>query len=443
MNRFTYDGRVLRTSLIGLAVLLSILTLVVSGAQREPTPASGLAAFAIRAGRLVDGRGGTASDVVIRVANGRIVSVGSAPGRVDYDLSALTIMPGLIDVHEHIQTHFDTSDRLDLRDDGSSEVAFYAAGNAWLDLQGGFTTIQSVGAAVDLRLRAAIERGEVAGPRVLTSVRQITYLTGSVNNQTAATPAQLREAVRKTRDDGADLVKLQASTSLRDGGTSTMTAEQLEAACGEARTLGLRTLVHAYGADAIIAAVRAGCNQVEHGTFASDEALRLMAERGTYFDPNIGLVLQNYLANKPRFLGIGNFTERAFAFMEETLPRGTEMFRRALKVPGLKMVHGTDASAGAHGRNAEELIYRVKEGGQAPMDAIVTATSRSAESMRLGGQIGTIAPGMQADIIATDRNPLQDITAVRRVTFVMKGGTVFKNEVPASPQPGATRRTNE
>ena len=198
---------------LAAAVVACLVPLGADGPPRQAPPTPAPAAFSIRAGRLVDGRGGTASNVVIRVANGRIVSVGSAPGRVDYDLSALTVMPGLIDVHEHIQTHFDTADRLDLRDDGSSEVAFYAAGNAWLDLQGGFTTVQSVGAAVDLRLRAAIERGEVAGPRVLTSVRQITYVTGSANPQIAATPAQLREAVRKTRDDGADLIKLQASTA--------------------------------------------------------------------------------------------------------------------------------------------------------------------------------------------------------------------------------------
>jgi imidazolonepropionase-like amidohydrolase len=205
--------------------------------------------------------------------------------------------------------------------------------------------------------------------------------------------------------------------------------------------LGKRTIVHAQGPEGAKAAVLAGCTAVEHGNRLTDEVIRLMAQHGTYFDSNNHLMIHNYLENKARFLGIGNYTEEGFAFMERGLVSGNESFKRALAAH-VKMVFGTDATAGAHGRNAEELIYRVKDGGQQPMDAIVTATSRSAESLRLGDRIGTIAPGMEADIIAVDGNPLQDITAVRRVTFVMKGGKVFKNEVPAS-SPGATsRRTN-
>ena len=189
-------------------------------------------------------------------------------------------------------------------------------------------------------------------------------------------------------------------------------------------------MVHAHSPESMLRAARARCTTVEHGGLANPEALRALADAGIYFDPNIGLVTQNYLENKARFLGIGNYTEEGFAYMERGLAPGNDSFKRALAAK-VKMVFGTDATAGAHGRNAEELIYRVREGGQAPMDAIVTATSRSAESMRLGDQIGTIAPGMQADIIATDGNPLVDITAVRRVVFVMKGGKVYKNEVHA------------
>jgi len=166
-----------------------------------------------------------------------------------------------------------------------------------------------------------------------------------------------------------------------------------------------------------------------------------MVQHGTYFDSNNHLMIHNYMDNKPHFLGIGNYTEEGFGYMERGLVSGNDAFKRALAAK-VKMVFGTDATAGAHGRNAEELIYRVKDGGQAPMDAIVTATSRSAESLRLGNQIGTIAPGMEADIIATDGNPLQDITAVRRVTFVMRGGKVLKNEVPAAAAKAPSRRTN-
>jgi imidazolonepropionase-like amidohydrolase len=148
-----------------------------------------------------------------------------------------------------------------------------------------------------------------------------------------------------------------------------------------------------------------------------------MAEHGTYFDPNVGLVLQNYLENKAKFLGIGNYTEEGFAAMEKSLPVVIDMFKRALTTPGLKIVYGTDAVAGAHGRNIEEAIVRVQQGGQKPMDAIVSLTSRSAEALRMQHSIGAIAAGLDADLVAVDGDPLSDITALRKVVFVMKGGT--------------------
>jgi imidazolonepropionase-like amidohydrolase len=205
-----------------------------------------------------------------------------------------------------------------------------------------------------------------------------------------------------------------------------MTDEQLKAVCGEANGLGLRTLVHAHSAESMRAAALAGCTQVEHGVFATEDVMKLMADHGTYFDPNIGLVLQNYLENKARFLGIGNYTEEGFAAMEKAIPLNFDMFRKALKVPNLKIVYGTDAVAGAHGRNIEEAIVRVKDGWQKPMDAIVSLTSLSAESLRMKDQIGAIAPGLQADLVAVDGDPLTDVTALRRVVFVMRGGKVLR-----------------
>jgi imidazolonepropionase-like amidohydrolase len=151
-----------------------------------------------------------------------------------------------------------------------------------------------------------------------------------------------------------------------------------------------------------------------------------MAEHGVYFDPNIGLVLQNYIENKPRFLGIGNYNEEGFAFMEKAVPTNYPMFKRALAAK-VRMPMGTDAVAGAHGQNARELITRVHDGGQSPMDAIVSATALAAESMGLARQVGALTPGLQADIVAVDGNPLQDITTLRRVLFVMKGGKVYKH----------------
>jgi len=257
------------------------------------------------------------------------------------------------------------------------------------------------------------------GPRLLTSIRPI--------NENSGTPVEIRAFVRKLKADGADLVKLFASKSSREGGTQTMTDAQIQAACAEARTVGLRTWVHAHSPSSVRAAALAGCTTVTHGSQVTDAELKLMQEHGTYFEPNIGLVSQNYLENKSRYFGIGNFNEEGFAFTEKGIPMKREMFKRALTVSGLKLLMGTDAGAGAHGRSAEEIIYRVQVAGQSARDALRDATSLNAQSLNLGDRIGSIAGGFEADLIAVDGDPLQDITALRRVVFVMKGGRVYKN----------------
>ena len=237
--------------------------------------------------------------------------------------------------------------------------------------------------------------------------------------------SDLRQKVRQLKTDGADVVKIFASASIRDGGKQTMTEDQLQAACGEARMQGLRTMVHAHSPESIKASVNAGCDQIEHGVFATDEVLKLMADKGVYFDPNVGVVLQNYLTNKAKFLGIGNYNEEGFAYMEKGLALNRDMIKRAVATPNLKLVLGTDAVAGAHGRNVEELVCRVRDGGQAPMAAVVSATSLAAESLGLGKELGALAPGMQADLIAVAGDPSQDVAALRDVRFVMKGGRVY------------------
>ena len=176
------------------------------------------------------------------------------------------------------------------------------------------------------------------------------------------------------------------------------------------------------------AAAQAGCTQVEHGLGASDEDLKVLAERGTYVDPQAGLLISTYLRNKDRYLGTPFFPEEAFVSLQQNLPRHQEFMRRAVKIPGLKMVFGTDAVAGAHGRNAEEFIDRVREGGVEPLAALVSANSLGAEALGMADRVGSIAPGLEADIIALDGDPLKDITAVRRVVFVMKGGVVYRND---------------
>jgi imidazolonepropionase-like amidohydrolase len=139
-------------------------------------------------------------------------------------------------------------------------------------------------------------------------------------------------------------------------------------------------------------------------------------------------VFRNYLDNRAKYEGIGNYNEVGFASMEKALPLAAAMYKRAIKTPGLKVIFGTDAVAGAHGRNAEELVRRVQAGGQSALDAITSATSLTAESMRMADQIGAIAPNMQADLIAVRGDPTKDITALRNVVFVMKGGRIYRNE---------------
>jgi imidazolonepropionase-like amidohydrolase len=376
-------------------------------------------AVVIRAGTLLDGKGGKQRDVAVVVRGSKIDRINMAPsGTPTYDLRRLTVLPGLIDTHVHIGWHFGKSGRMDNSNETPEESTLYGAENAWTTLMAGMTTVQSVGAASDVPLRDAINRGVLPGPRILTSV-------GSIADA-KLTDEELKAAVRKFKDAGADLIKIFASRSIRDGGAQTLSTAQLATTCGEAKLLGLRTLVHAHSPESMRSAATAGCTQVEHGVFATPEVLRYMAERGTYFDPNIGVVLQNYLQNKPKFLGIGNYNEEGFAHMEKAIPLNFAMIKEAVRVKGLKLVFGTDAVAGAHGRNVEELVVRVQQ-GQPAMDAIVSGTSRAAESLQMQDRIGTIAAGFDADLIAVDGDPSEDITALRRVVFVMKDGRVYKN----------------
>ena len=378
----------------------------------------------LQAATVLDGRGGVQHNVDILVTGNRITKI--APrgavlaGARLIDLGNRTVLPGLIDAHAHPVWYFNRQDRLHTANDGDTpaQSMLAAAANAYAMLQAGFTTIQSIGSRNDADLRDWIATQGLPGPRILTSLDPIT--------DPALSPDSLRAIVRQRKAQGADLIKLFASASIREGGQQTMSDSQLDAVCGEAKSLGLRTLVHAHSASSVRAATLAGCTEVEHGLFVTQDELTLMAQRGTYFDPQCALVFRNYLDNRARYLGIGNYTDSGFAAMERALPLAAKDVRMALATPGLKVVYGTDAVAGADGHNAEDLVCRVQKAGESPMHAIVAATSLNAEAMGLGDRIGAIAPGLEADIIAVDGDPLRDITALRRVSFVMKSGRVVR-----------------
>lgn len=378
----------------------------------------------IKAARVIDGRGHVTQNAAVVVEGDKIVRIDPHPAHADYDLGDRTLMPGGIDTHVHIGWHFGSDDKSHPDNSDHSETpeayALYAEEDAWRTLQGGITTVQSLGSEIDKTLRDAIARGVLPGPRILTAYEPI--------EDGKLTPDQLRAAVQKLAADGADVVKVFASQSIRTGGGPTMSQEQMNAICDEAKKHGLRVAVHAHGPDSVQRAVLAGASSIEHGVLIGQPELDLMAQHGTYFDPQLDLIFRNYFENKSRYLGTPGYTEEGFAAMHLAGPTVLNVFQLGLKTPKLKIIFGTDAVAGSHGRNFQELEYRVRTGGQNPLDAITSATSLAAESLGLGDRIGTIAPGFEADLIAVDGNPLTDIGALEHVAFVMRGGKVYKNE---------------
>jgi imidazolonepropionase-like amidohydrolase len=401
--------------------LLGVVTLCIAPLGAVPqaaAPPQAPATITIRAARMFDGvtthllRGNAVS-----ITDGRITYVGHAEGAIT-DLGDVTLMPGMIDVHTHIDWHFGPDGRYGNRPDGPRETPeerdAAIAANLKATLLAGFTTVQNLGNRADAALRSGVADGTLVGPRIITSLGQLQPGT--------RTPEQLREAVRASKAAGADVIKTFASGSIRDGGKLSVNQPQLDAICSEAKAQGLRSVVHAHDPDSIVAAVSAGCSQIEHGVFADDRAIAAMKKANVFFDPNIGLVLQNYIENKAKFLGSGSYTEEGFAFMERAIPTLGPIFKKALDA-GLRMPLGTDAVAGAHGQNAREALARVAA-GQRPIDTLISATSLAAESLGLGDKLGRLAPGYVADIIAVAGDPTTDIAALRKVTFVMAGGKV-------------------
>ena len=393
-------------------LLLSLVGATIFAQERQ---------IVLKTSTLYDGAGKTLHNTIVVVEGSKIARLGGTvpANAITYDLAALTVTPGWIDTHSHIVNHFDNNNRLSSNDEPVSQASWHIADNLVATLNAGFTTIQSPGAIEDKDLRDAIARGVIPGPRILTSLQALTETSGDA--------AMMRQLVRERKQQGADFIKLFASKSIREGGQITLTQAQVEAVCGEAKSLGLRTIVHAHSAESAGVATLAGCTSIEHGAYVTDDVFDLMARRGTYYDPNIGLVLQNYLENKPKYFGIGNYNEEGFASMEKGVAITLETFKKALKHKDLRIIYGTDANAGAHGQNYREFIVRVRNGGQDPMQALISATSLAAESLNLAKEIGSIAPGMRADIVGFDGDPLKDVYAAGRAVFVMRSGKVYEN----------------
>lgn len=387
--------------------------------QGQPAPAPPTAI--LEAGAVITGAGDVLHNTRILVQNGTISAIDpnlSVPGALVYDLRGATVMPGLIDVHEHLTRHFGPNGNASDPRETPLQSALGAVNNLWVTLQAGFTTVQSVGEPEDQMLAQYVREGITPGPRILTSYQDI-YGSPAIGDADV-----LRARVIMLNYEKADLVKIFASDSIRDGANPILTLDQLQTLCGEARQLGLRTLVHAYRGS-VRNATLAGCTEIEHGDYAGQADLDLMAQKGTYFDPQVGLVIQNYIAHQKQFFGNGDYDQAGFERMRQAIAINNKLFQDAIHTPRLKVVMGTDAVAGAFGHQADEIIARIKL-GQSALEAIDAATSLNAESLNMGKQIGTLAPGYAADIIAVDGDPLTDPSALAQVNFVMKAGTVYK-----------------
>ena len=399
---------------------------------------------AIRAGRLIDGRGGAPMlNPVILVDSSRITAVGSRlsipAGTKVIDLGNSTILPGLIDCHTHI-TGGDPGDYYTaLFRRSPIDYAVAAPTFARRTLLAGFTSVRDVGSGefIDVALRRAIDSGLVDGPRMQVATLAIGS-TGGHNDVVGFSPYikfgqftgvadgvdEIRKLVRFEVKNGADVIKLIASAGVlseeQSAGAPQYSQEEMNAAVQEAAQWGRKVAAHAHGAEAIKRAVRAGVASIEHGSLLDDEGIRMMKERGTYLVADI--YNDDYIMAEYKRLG---FPEQILNKERQIGKAQRENFRKAARA-GVKIAYGTDAGVYPHGWNGKQFAKMVQY-GLSPMQAIQAATTSAADLLGWSDKVGAVAPGLYADLIAVDGDPLADITELERVQFVMKGGVVYKN----------------
>jgi imidazolonepropionase-like amidohydrolase len=419
------------------AVVAALLTARAVSAQTDTARV-----VAIRAGRLIDGRGGAPiTNAVILVRGDRITAVGSGiaipQGAEVIDLSRSTVLPGLIDAHTHVTiVPGDYYESLFRR--SPIDVAVVSHISARRTLEAGFTTIREAGAGefIDVALRNAIDRGDITGPRILAATLAVGS-TGGHNDITGFSPYikfggfsgvadgvdEIRKLIRLEVKNGADVIKMIASAGVlseeESVGAPQYSQEEMNAVVQEAAMWGRKVEAHAHGAEAIKRAIRAGVASVEHASLIDDEGIALAKEKGTYLVMDI--YNDDYIMAEYKRLG---FPQKILD-KEATVGRTQrENFRKAARA-GVKLAYGTDSGVYPHGWNGKQFAKMV-EWGLTPMEAIKTATTNAADLLGWSDRVGSIQAGRFADIVAVDKDPLADITELERVKFVMKGGAVIK-----------------
>ena len=410
-------------------------------------PATADGATLIHAGRLIDGRSDTVrTAVTIAVEGDRIVRIVDgyatpAPGDTVIDLKTATVMPGLMDMHVHISSEQSGAagyaERFFLN---PTDVALRATTYARKTLLAGFTTVRDCGAGdkLNLAMRDAVEKGWVVGPRIVAA-GSVTTTGGHGDGTnglatelqealaprlpgTANGPDEMRAGVRQRYKDGADFIKIAATGGVlslaKSGQAPLFTEAELAAVVETARDYGMKVAAHAHGDEGMLRAVRAGVHSIEHGTYMTDEVMKAMKEKGTYYVPTISA--GKFVAEKAKIDGYFPAVVRPKA--AAIGPQIQETFGRALRA-GVKIAFGTDQGVAPHGDNGKEFVYMV-EAGMTPMAAIKSATAEASKLVSLEKELGTVEAGKLADLVAVPGDPIADINVMTRVSFVMKAGVV-------------------
>ncbi|HEY1985841.1 MAG TPA: amidohydrolase family protein [Terracidiphilus sp.] len=397
----------------------------------------------VRAGHVLDVKTGKLADAQTIVVVGESIqsmgptaSVTAQPGDVVVDLGKWTVMPGMIDVHTHITGNpdFDPYKELSATD---AKEAIDGVVNAQTTLLAGFTTIRNVGAGgyTDVDLRDAINSGEVPGPHMLVSGPPLGITGGHCDENllplkyhlmgdgVADGIAAVQQKVRQNIKYGADLIKICATGGVLSKGddpqASQYTLEEMKAIVADAHRLGRKVAAHAHGSQGILWASEAGVDSIEHGSYINDEAIAEMKKNGTYLVPT--LYLEDWMLEK------GSLPPFYHQKMLDVSAVAKSNIKHAMQA-GVKIAMGTDAAVYPHGLNAHEIDVYVNQLGMTPLAALQTTTINAADLMGLTAKTGTLEPGKWADIIAVEKNPMDDVRVLQNVKFVMKAGKVYKNE---------------